>query len=81
MENVMSIRTNRWNAKYLEVWNFIERNHRSPSRHHVDEHLMLNWMKYNRRIFRQNKMTPEMAGKFVLLLELAKKNRKVNQYM
>jgi len=81
MDNVTSLRESKWNVKYQEVWDFIESHHRSPTRHHLEEHLMLNWMKYNRRVFRRNKMAPDKAEKFARLLELAKDNRKVNQYM
>lgn len=70
-----------WDKKYQEVWDFIESHHRSPTRHHVDEHLMLNWMKYNRRIYRNGKMSPYKKEKFELLLELVRNNHRVNQYM
>jgi len=33
----------RWLNKYNEVKTFIEVNHRNPSRHRIEEHLMLNW--------------------------------------
>ena len=35
----------RWMAKYNEVVEFIETNHRNPSRHRIEEHDMLNWLK------------------------------------
>lgn len=36
-------------AKYNEVKNFIEFNHWNPSRHRIEEHDMLNWLKANRK--------------------------------
>lgn len=39
----------RWKAKYNEVMDFMEKNHRSPSRHRSEEHVMLNWLKSNRK--------------------------------
>ena len=48
----------RWIAKYNEVVDFIETNHRNPSRHpnhrnpsrhRIEEHDMLNWLKANRK--------------------------------
>jgi hypothetical protein len=35
----------RWSVKYNEVIEFIETNHRNPSRHRIEEHDMLNWLK------------------------------------
>ena len=35
----------RWLTKYKEVMEFIERCHRNPSRHRIEEHDMLNWVK------------------------------------
>ena len=39
----------RWIANYNEVVEFIETNHRNPSRHRIEEHDMLNWLKANRK--------------------------------
>ena len=40
----------RWMKRYHEVIDFIETNHRNPSRHRVEEHDMLNWVKANRKV-------------------------------
>ena len=34
----------RWNIRYQEVMDFIETNHRNPSKHRLEEHDMLNWV-------------------------------------
>ncbi len=39
----------RWQKRYDEVVEFISNNHRSPSRHRIEEHDMLNWIKANRK--------------------------------
>jgi hypothetical protein len=39
----------RWIAKYNEVVEFIETNHRNPSRHRIEEHNHLNWLKASRK--------------------------------
>ena len=39
----------RWELRYNEVRSFIEREHRNPSRHRIEEHDMLNWLKANRK--------------------------------
>ena len=38
----------RWNLRYQEVMDFIETNHRNPSKHRIEEHDMLNWVKQQR---------------------------------
>ncbi len=49
----------RWLMRYNEVMNFIESNHRNPSRHRIEEHDMLNWVKENRKVMNAGKMKPE----------------------
>ena len=39
----------KWNIRYNEVIRFIESNHRNPSKHRIEEHDMLNWLKANRK--------------------------------
>ena len=39
----------RWQKRYEEVVEFIENNHRNPSKHRIEEHDMLNWVKANRK--------------------------------
>ena len=39
----------RWLARYNEMKSFIETNRRNPSRHRIEEHDMLNWVKANRK--------------------------------
>lgn len=76
----MGLRENRWNENYEKIWQFVNENHRFPSRHHIEEHLMLNWMKYNRKMLAQNKMTPEMAERFKKLTDFVHQFHTVNQY-
>lgn len=40
----------RWMVKYNEVIDFIEANHRNPSKHRIEEYDMLNWLKANRKV-------------------------------
>ncbi|WP_431356500.1 helicase associated domain-containing protein [Prevotella communis] len=49
----------RWLTRYNEVVDFIESNHRNPSRHRIEEHDMLNWVKTNRKAMNAGKMRPE----------------------
>ena len=70
----------KWEAHYEEVKNFIETNKRNPSKHRIEEHDMLNWLKANRKAMNAGKMKPERVEKFRKLLELIEKNKRVNQW-
>ena len=70
----------RWMVRYEEVMAFIESNHRNPSKHRIEEHDMLNWVKTNRKVMNAGKMKPERMEKFRKLLELTERYRRKNQY-
>lgn len=71
----------RWLAKYNEVVEFIETNHRNPSRHRIEEHNMLNWLKANRKLVNAGELKEERLGKFKELLTLVEENKRKNQYI
>jgi hypothetical protein len=50
----------RWNLRYQEVVEFIEANHRNPSKHRIEEHDMLNWVKANRKAMNAGRLRPEL---------------------
>ena len=70
----------RWNVRYQEVKSFIETNKRNPSKHRIEEHDMLNWLKANRKAMNAGKMKPERVEKFRKLLEMTEQYRRKNQY-
>ena len=70
----------RWNIRYKEAVVFIEVNHRNPSKHRIEEHDMLNWLKANRKALNAGKMKPERVEKFRKLLELTELYKRKNQY-
>ena len=70
----------RWNVRYQEVRTFIETNKRNPSRHRIEEHDMLNWVKANRKALNAGKMKVERMEKFKELLALTEQYRRKNQY-
>lgn len=65
---------------YVEVVGFIKKNHRNPSKHRIEEHNMLNWLKACRKLFNAGKMKPERMKKFEKLQELMEEYKRVNQY-
>ena len=70
----------RWIARYNEVVTFVETNKRNPSKHRIEEHDMLNWLKANRKVMNAGRMNAERMEKFKKLLALCEQYRRVNQY-
>ena len=70
----------RWFARYNEVVTFIETNKRNPSKHRIEEHDHLNWLKANRKALNAGKMKLERLEKFKKLLEKTEQYRRKNQY-
>ena len=70
----------KWIERYDEVIDFIETNHRNPSRHRIEEHDHLNWLKANRKAMNAGKMKAERVEKFRKLLALMEQYRRKNQY-
>ena len=70
----------RWMARYNEVKEFIEREHRNPSRHRIEEHDMLNWVKANRKRMNAGSLKAERLEPFQRLLELMDMYRRKNQW-
>lgn len=70
----------RWLNKYKEVMNFMETNHRNPSRHRVEEHDMLNWLKATRKKMNAGELKEDRVELFQKLLEMGEKYKRVNQY-
>jgi len=70
----------RWLAKYNEVVEFIKTNHRNPSRHRIEDHNMLNWLKANRKLMNAEALKEPRLSKFKELLLLVEENKRLNQY-
>ena len=70
----------RWQIRYDEVVEFIEANKRNPSKHRIEEHDMLNWLKANRKVMNAGKMKADRVEPFMKLLELSEQYRRKNQY-
>ena len=70
----------RWILKYDEVMEFINTNHRNPSKHRIEEHNMLNWVKQQRKLLNAGNLKLERIEKFRELLAIIEENKRVNQY-
>ena len=71
----------KWQKRYEEVKTFIETNKRNPSKHRIEEHDMLNWLKANRKALNAGKMKLERVEKFKELLAMMEQYRRKNQYL
>ena len=71
----------RWLTRYNEVKTFIENNKRNPSKHRLEEHDMLNWLKANRKKMNAGSLKAERVEPFQQLLGLIEKYKRVNQYI
>ena len=70
----------KWMLKYNEVVVFIETNHRNPSRHRIEEHDMLNWVKQQRKLKNKGELKTERAEMLERLLSLCEEYKRVNQW-
>ena len=70
----------RWLFRCQDVVKFIETNHRNPSRHRIEEHDYLNWLKANRKVMNAGKMKPERVERFKELLAMTELYRRKNQW-
>lgn len=70
----------KWMLKYQEVVHFIETNKRNPSKHRIEEHNMLNWVKASRKLINAGKMKAERVEMFEKLQALMEEYKRVNQY-
>lgn len=70
----------KWVAKYNEALHFIETNKRNPSKHRIEEHLMLNFIKHNRKLMNAGAMKSERVEAFSELLTIIEEYKRKNQY-
>lgn len=71
----------RWNTRYEEVKRFIVTNKRNPSKHRIEEHDMLNWIKANRKAMNAGKLKEDRIEDFKKLLTLMEGFKRKNQYV
>ena len=70
----------RWMTRYEEVVGFVETNHRNPSKHRIEEHDMLNWVKQQRKLKNKGELKAERAEMLERLLSLWEEYKRVNQW-
>ena len=70
----------RWMVKYNEVVNFIQSIRRNPSRHRIEEHDMLNWLKATRKRMNAGELKESRLSMFKNLLAMCEQYKHVNQW-
>ena len=60
---------------------FMEKNHRNPSRHRLEEHDMLNWVKQQRKLKNKGELKEERVEMYKELLALMEEYKRKNQYV
>ena len=71
----------RWLKQYDDVMGFLVKNHRNPSRHRLEEHDMLNWVKQQRKMINKGELKAERAEMLERLLALWEEKKRKNQYV
>ena len=59
---------------------FVNTNHRNPSKHRIEEHNMLNWVKQQRKLLNAGKLKENRIERFKELLAIIEENKRVNQW-
>ena len=70
----------KWILRYNEVMEFININRRNPSKHRIEEHDMLNWVKQQRKLLNAGKLKENRIERFRGLLAIIEENKRVNQW-
>ena len=69
----------RWLVKYNEVVNFINSNHRNPSKYDDSERgLYCNWLRHNRKLLKTGQLKEDRAEKFNDILAMMEEYKRVN---
>ena len=69
-----------WLAKWQEAVDFLETNHRKPSKFVPEERNMRSWWKHNKKLMNAGELKAERVEMFKQLLELGERYKHVNQY-
>jgi hypothetical protein len=71
----------RWLTRYNEVKEFIEREHRNPSKYRDEEKLMVHFLKRGRKLMNANELQEPRLSLFKELLLLSERYKQINQYV
>ena len=67
--------------RYNEVIEFIEREHRKPSKYYSEEKLMFHFIHHNKKLYNGGFLKAERMESFERLLALCEEYKRKNQYV
>ena len=70
----------RWNVRYQEVMDFMEKNHRNPSKFIPEERGFRNWVRHQQKLVNKGELKEERVGMYKELLVLMEEYKRVNQW-
>ena len=68
-------------TRYNEVMEFMEREHRKPSKYYPEEKLMFHFIHHNKKLYNAGALKAEKVEAFKKLLALCEEYKRVNQYV
>lgn len=71
----------RWVIRYNGVMEFMEREHRKPSKYYPEEKLIFHFIHHNENLYNAGALKAERIEAFEKLLALCEEYKRVNQYM
>ena len=70
----------RWLKRYRDVMDFMEKNHRNPSKYVDAERGLRNWVKQQKKLMNAGELKADRVEMFNELLAIEEGYRRVNQY-
>ena len=70
----------RWLTRYKELVNFIETNHRNPSKYVPEEKLLVHFLKRGRKLMNAGELKEPRLSLFKELLVLSEQYKRKNQW-
>ena len=67
-------------VRFREVMEFVEENHRNPSKYRDEEKLMVHFLKRGRKLMNAGELKEPRLGMFRELLRLSERYRRKNQW-
>ena len=69
-----------WLAKWQEAIDFLETNHRKPSKFIPEERSLRSWWKHNKKLLNAGELKADRLELFKQLLTLGEQYKHINQY-
>ena len=70
----------KWRKNYAEVVEYMNTYHRNPSKHRLEDHQLLNWMKQQRKLMNKGELKADRVEAFKRLTAKGDKLKRVNQW-